>query len=428
MDRLPYELVEMIIDSIIPRSWNDSKHGRSVLYIRLVCKTWDQIASRCAFRKLNFRKLKRNDRCMNDHTATWLLVNKMRHGRDAHHESFATTLCHAAQSMVSWQTYSSETSLYEDEHWETACAVAVAFRGKSWVVDHLRTFFRGVWDLTDCPAPCLPGRAGNRYPPCHHDLPVAAYHGDKSIVEALLNGGAKVNTSDNYLGSALYAAAYRGNTDLLSLLLHHRANVNICGTPLHAAADQGHEEVIQMLLDKGANVNGEGERNCLLAASGKGHERAVQVLLARFDINTNFQDSFGMTPLLLAVRYGYQTVARRLLEHPMVNPNLQNELGESPLLWAASRGDTATVQLLLERNEIDPNPRDIHLQTPLGAAAEKGHEAVVALLVQHKDFGPNTRYWTHDALSQAKSKGHKGIVDLLLPLNKGTLGVDGIYS
>jgi ankyrin repeat protein len=243
---------------------------------------------------------------MNDHAMTWLLVNKIRFERSTSYGDLTATVRRAAQSMVHWKGCNSEPNLREEEYWNTACAVVVAFRGKNWVQKQLKGSSNGSAGqssrLTRCPTH-------------HNDLPVATFHGDRSIVETLLKEGADVNAIDEYLGDALYAAAYRGNTDIVGILLEYGADIDKrWNTQLLAAADKGYVEVVQLLLDKGANINGGGGTNCLLAACRNGHEHVVRLLLTRYDIDVNVKNPIGQTPLLVAAQNKHWAVMRPLLE------------------------------------------------------------------------------------------------------------------
>jgi ankyrin repeat protein len=57
----------------------------------------------------------------------------------------------------------------------------------------------------------------------------------------------------------LHAAAYRGHTEVVELLIAHGADVNSRDVrgwiPLHAAVDQGHVETGELLIAKGADLN-----------------------------------------------------------------------------------------------------------------------------------------------------------------------------
>ena len=55
------------------------------------------------------------------------------------------------------------------------------------------------------------------------------------------------------------------------------AQGRLYGDPLQAASYRGDDQVVQMLLDRGANVNAQGGEygNALQAASSEGHDQVV---------------------------------------------------------------------------------------------------------------------------------------------------------
>ena len=64
---------------------------------------------------------------------------------------------------------------------------------------------------------------------------------------------------DGHLGNPLQAAAFRGHSRVLELLIEEGADVNakngFFGTALQAGASQGHIEAVKVLLDRGADPN-----------------------------------------------------------------------------------------------------------------------------------------------------------------------------
>ena len=83
---------------------------------------------------------------------------------------------------------------------------------------------------------------------------------------ALLEGGADVNTADNFGMTPLHGAAMIGNVEVARVLIEKgQADVNrqsLNGfTPLHIAAVSGKTDFVQFLLDKGANRDLRDSRN-----------------------------------------------------------------------------------------------------------------------------------------------------------------------
>lgn len=76
------------------------------------------------------------------------------------------------------------------------------------------------------------------------------------MLKELLKHGANPALGDSH---ALFAAAYVGNDDAVSLLLDHGADLHyqagFPGRALHEAASRGLVSTCKLLLDRGADVN-----------------------------------------------------------------------------------------------------------------------------------------------------------------------------
>jgi hypothetical protein len=93
-------------------------------------------------------------------------------------------------------------------------------------------------------------------------LHLAAWGGQVSIIEALLEAGALVSTSAQDHTLAIHFAAQNGHTECCKALLKIKGqiqgHVNARGTkradtPLHLAAFKGHKETVEYLLKKNAD-------------------------------------------------------------------------------------------------------------------------------------------------------------------------------
>ncbi len=91
----------------------------------------------------------------------------------------------------------------------------------------------------------------------------AVREGNVTKVRRLLERGADPNTCGAHHLSVLHIAAYWGETEIVKLLIEHKADVNFDNggkgwTPLHSAALAGgfknHGEIISLLVKAGANA------------------------------------------------------------------------------------------------------------------------------------------------------------------------------
>jgi len=88
----------------------------------------------------------------------------------------------------------------------------------------------------------------------------AAYHGDINKVRELLQKGVKPDERDSFGGTALHAAMFQKNMQIVKLLLQNGFNINAQGTqngytPLHDAVWANNLEAAKLLLDEGAKTN-----------------------------------------------------------------------------------------------------------------------------------------------------------------------------
>lgn len=125
---------------------------------------------------------------------------------------------------------------------------------------------------------------GGRY---HDALQAACVNGHKEVVRLLIMKGANVNARDglnkaqgtwatfkkvsnlatskgrvilsNNYGTALQAASFKGHTDIVTMLLQYKANVNLqyggYGSALISAAIGGKKDIVEILIKNGAEIN-----------------------------------------------------------------------------------------------------------------------------------------------------------------------------
>lgn len=89
----------------------------------------------------------------------------------------------------------------------------------------------------------------------------AAYAGETSVVEKMLNDGMDPEETDPGSGAtALIYAAQQGHTDTVKLLLDHHVDINeeskLRQNALQQAAYQGHMDTVKLLLERGAKLDG----------------------------------------------------------------------------------------------------------------------------------------------------------------------------
>ncbi|WP_339045925.1 ankyrin repeat domain-containing protein [Candidatus Mesenet endosymbiont of Agriotes lineatus] len=218
------------------------------------------------------------------------------------------------------------------------------------------------------------------------ELLQASRNGEIEKVQSLLNQGENVNATDTYGDSdiPLHYAAAKGHTNVITLLLQHKADVhaqNKCGqTPLHCAAEKGHTNVITLLLQHKADVHAQDYcgQTPLYWAAEKGHEEVVKLLIEK-GADVHAQDYYGEIPLHYAAEEGHIEVAQLLIEKG-AGVHTQDNYGRTPLHWAAKGGHIEVAQLLL-KNGADVNTKSKNGNTSLHLAAEYGYVKILFLLL-----------------------------------------------
>ena len=210
----------------------------------------------------------------------------------------------------------------------------------------------------------------------------------------------QVNALGGFILAPLPAALSKRRFCVADLLRKHGAVVDVqdqygC-TPLHVAANSGSVDIMRWLLNNGANASALAtkRRTPLHEAVYTVELGAVNVLLEhKPDIDLNFQDSYGDTPLhdILSLPHPSQEgkvaeIVRRLLEHG-ADPNLRNRSGETPLHGASYRASLEVVRLLLSYGaKIDQKDEDG--KTPFQVASSRGHDEIIKLLLEQGAVPP----------------------------------------
>lgn len=152
-------------------------------------------------------------------------------------------------------------------------------------------------------------------------------------------------------------------------------------TPLHVAAMKGYATVVETLLNHGARIDSrnEDENTPLHLAAKNGKIRTVIELVKRDPSIVNDEDEASNTPLHLAAIEGHVKCCKALLERG-AEVDARNSYLWTPLDCAAAKGHTKVAALLLDFDSpVDPT--DKAKTTPLHLAAKEGHADMVSLLL-----------------------------------------------
>lgn len=178
---------------------------------------------------------------------------------------------------------------------------------------------------------------------------------DKQCVNAIDKGNKKSYT-------ALHIACQEGHTDVVRVLIRHKANVDKMTnaqhdklTPLMFASQKGHLEVVKLLIDHNAQVEmkDKKQRTALTHAVINGHAHVTSYLL-RLGANPNSTDSSGNALVHYAAAYGWYFCMKLLIEAG-ASLNLPNDWKITPLSLAFMKGHMGLVDFLVEQPGIDIN-------------------------------------------------------------------------
>ena len=257
------------------------------------------------------------------------------------------------------------------------------------------------------------------------------YDGHPAIIALLLEYGADVNAK-NYIGlTPFHRAMTDAQPTLIKLFLDHGADIHAransegyglggrAATPLHIAAGSNpHIESIAMLLDQGADVNAtdaDGHTPLHLATgsslgyTGRLTEQrnfeVVRLLLAHgAKVNTvSTQYERGDTPLHSAAQNSQTVLVELLLSHG-AEVNAENTYGDTPLHLAVERDSQPKLIAILLHHGADANAKSLTGVTPLhkifediptGERKSAIPEIVTMLLDHGADVNAKTNYTTH---------------------------------
>ena len=305
-----------------------------------------------------------------------------------------------------------------------------------------------------------------------HTILIAAATGNiDRVMEILTTDPSRANELAACYRRPLSAAAGKGHTEIVRLLLEHGADPNakeaICqgGYALHEAAERGHIDIVRLLLERGARpedwVDSSGdsmfasgrhpEVRQLLYAYGGTMELQVYAWSHRIDViaevlklqpskadqvlpfgwDDHGSEDLAYDIMRLAIRHGARfeqasewnlrwTVAKypkvfKLLQEHGANPDVQvlGIAGDERRRWPDAEKHRQTIAFLVEECGANVDHSNEEGFTPLAGAVREGHRHIVEyLLSKGVDTNPQAKAWAKP-LYLAEKHGRTEIAELL---------------
>ena len=219
-------------------------------------------------------------------------------------------------------------------------------------------------------------------------LHLATYSNFAGLMRYLLEAGFFVaDLKDQDGRTPLMWAANGGNEEALKVLLHQDVDVNTLyyhqngprpTTALAWAAFNGHVATVELLLERDdIDVNLIGDPRSLtplVYAASNGHKAVVRILLKHADLVADCQVVQRSAALYMAAasrNCDSVGCVELLLEQGNVDVNYRNKVGATPLAIAASNGNADVVKMLLEYEGLDVTSRDESGRTTLEVAYDQ---------------------------------------------------------
>lgn len=186
----------------------------------------------------------------------------------------------------------------------------------------------------------------------HEAIFTSAREDDLAAMKQYIAAEADINQSDEFGATPLSIAAYRGNTEMVRLLLEAGGRFEI--GVFHAAISTSNDdpEIVQAFLNHGVEIDKK-------ADTGNGH-----------------------TALMYAAEFGHVEVGKLLLANG-ANIDAVDNFNDSALNVAAFHGQLEFAKMLVEMGAA-LNVRGYGNRTALGHAISRGHDEVEEFL---KDAG-----------------------------------------
>ncbi|KAK0657993.1 ankyrin repeat-containing domain protein [Cercophora newfieldiana] len=393
---LPNETLSEIFDWIVPEGWHairggvagdDGSRRAKFVKLRLVCKQFDQLFSRIAFLRLDYRHLGPVT-VRNPMTVVWMLANKVNIEKDNRGPGISADVSHWVTSASSIPFGEARNLQAMAEHNFLTNAAFTVF------VANLGTFNA----LKEMKLRLQVSSQANEDPLSDTmKLVMASYLGIAPLVAGLLDNGTNVDAVDERFGFAVFSAALGNHPEIINMLadrgadLYQPARARINSSQINsfeAAAERGNAEALEALIARAPVKNSVAAllSRCLVIASKRGHVGVLQTLLSQQRIKINLTTSKNCNCIFYAAENGHREIMAILAAHPGLflhaakppSRGCSTDSSETALTIASRNGWADVVRIILARREY---PGYLSGNRALRCAASGGHVNVMHALL-----------------------------------------------
>ncbi|VDI51927.1 Hypothetical predicted protein [Mytilus galloprovincialis] len=215
---------------------------------------------------------------------------------------------------------------------------------------------------------------------------IACCKGYTEIVKLLLQQNCEVNKLDEKGGSSFYIACQNNHIDICNLLIEHhvKLDVNISlsylgYTPLIISSFKGNIDVVELLLRNECDVNlCDKENRSALYCAVRGNQIEIVKLLLNHDADFTLCDANERNVLHVAAMYGFTDILKLLLTY-ISDIDAHDSHRQTALHFAVKKGQEDIVKELFQRN-CNPNLCNDEFQSPLHTASYYGYVNLVKIL------------------------------------------------
>ncbi|KAF7645591.1 hypothetical protein LDENG_00201500 [Lucifuga dentata] len=273
-------------------------------------------------------------------------------------------------------------------------------------------------------------------------LHVAAEHGHLSVIQLLLQKGARLDLQDNKGHTALHRAASRGHTEAVRALLKAGSSIYTLDvqakTPIHLAAENEHLESVKVLVAEETSSSKSQTQDTFLHMAARDDNWSLAELLLQSGAAVDVRNKQKQTALFYAVTGNSKKTVSALLnagakvDHGVINEAIKLNHGPvlhlllahargalsaealSSALFSAVRQNHDGMVTALIDSGANVNMCDKQGYTPLLLSAELGHEEAFRALVVKQAKLDVTLPDLSSALHLAIHSGSVPIVQTLL--------------